>query len=100
MIDKISGQSPAGYTRETAYSKEISTGVAKAKTPAAHANSSSADAVELSEQAQILQKAMQGAQNAPDVRTDIVQEIKGQIETGNYSVNHQDLADKIISFLI
>lgn len=100
MIDKISRQLPAGYTRETAYSQEVSAGATKGKPPVNVTSSSTADAVELSEQAQVLQKAMQSAQDAPDVRADIVQQIKGQIETGNYSVNHQDLADKIISLLI
>lgn len=100
MIDKISGQLPAGYTREAAYSKELSSGAAKGKTPATNEAKSTTDAVELSSQAQLLQKAMQSAQNEPEVRADVVQEIKGQIETGNYNVNHQEIADKIISFLI
>jgi len=100
MIDKISGQLPAGYTREAAYSKEVSSGVTKGKTPTVSGTAPTTDAVELSNQAQLLQKAMQSAQDEPEVRADVVQEIKGQIETGNYSVNHQEIADKIISLLV
>lgn len=94
MVEKISGNMSAGYTRETQFARESAEteqGKLRATTPAAE--------VELSEEAQLMQKAMQSAQNAPDVRDDVVQGIKSQMDAGNYQVNHKQLAERIISLL-
>lgn len=94
MVEKISGGMSAGYARETQFNREaaeIAQNKLHASTPAAE--------VELSEEAQTLQKAMQAAQDAPDVRDDVVQGIKSQLDAGNYQVNHKQLAERIISLL-
>ncbi len=94
MVEKISGSMSAGYTRETQFPREAAEteqNKLRASTPAAE--------VELSEEAQLLQKAMQAARDAPDVRDDVVQGIKSQMDAGNYQVNHKQLAERIISLL-
>ncbi len=94
MIDKISGNMSTGYTRETKFTNEAAEteqNKLRAVTPAAE--------LELSEEAQLLQKAMQAAQDAPDVRDDVVQGIKSQMDAGNYQVDHKQLAERIISLL-
>jgi len=94
MIDKISGGLPAGYTRESKpvpEATETEQNKLRAGTPSAE--------VELSKEAQLLQKATQAAKDAPDVRTNVVQGIQNQLQAGTYSVNYQKLAKQLISIL-
>lgn len=100
MVNKISENLSAGYFREAGEAKEtkaipesaeLEQGKLRASTPAAE--------VELSKEAQVMQKAMQAAKDAPAVRTDVVQGIQNQLQAGTYSVNHQKLAEKLISIL-
>jgi len=94
MIDKISRNVPAGYTRDVQPAAET------AKTEAAKARPADPSAeVDFSKEAQFLQKVTQAAHNAPAVRDDVVQAIKSQIETGAYQVNHEKLAESILSIL-
>ena len=57
------------------------------------------DEVSLSDDALALQRALQAVRNAPDVRTDVVERIRGEIEAGTYQVNVEALAARLIAFL-
>lgn len=92
MIDKVSRNLPAGYTREAQPIKgkpdisiEKSRDVAQTSTE-----------VKLSEKAQFLQKVMKAANDAPEVRDDVVSGIKYQIETGTYKIDHARLAEQLL----
>ena len=100
MIKKITGNVLAGYLRETGEEKEAK-GIpesAELEQSKLHTSTPAAE-VELSKEAQLMQKAVQAAKDAPDVRTDVVQGIQNQLQAGTYSVNHQKLAEKLSSIL-
>jgi negative regulator of flagellin synthesis FlgM len=65
----------------------------KAKTSASHAGS----AVEISDQARLMQKAFEAARVAPTATPERIAQIKKQIAEGTYRVDSADLADKIIN---
>ena len=97
MINKIQANLPAGYTNSVS-NVEAQTGlVAPEKTR--QVNKTQSAEVSLSSDALAMQRFMQAAKDAPDVRVDLVQEIKGRIETGNYKVNAEDLAAKLLPFM-
>jgi negative regulator of flagellin synthesis FlgM len=62
------------------------------------ANQSSAE-LTLSDDAKAIQQAIQSVKDLPEVRQDLVNQIKGDIETGRYQVNAQTLADSLIGFM-
>jgi len=96
MIDKIQNGLPSGYTNGI-NNADGKPGVM----PTQHVQKQSSHSAEvsLSNDALALQRIMQAVREAPDVRADIVQEIKGQIETGAYTVNAESLAGKLLPFV-
>jgi len=54
------------------------------------------DKVELSSQAMDLKKMQQQAMSTPDVRTEKVDNIKLQVDNGNYKINTEQIAEKLI----
>lgn len=54
------------------------------------------DEVVLSPKAQEFAQLLQQAKAAPDVREDKVAELKAKLDSGNYSVDAKDIADKMI----
>lgn len=57
---------------------------------------SSGASVEISDNARLMQKAMQAAKNAPESRADKVQQLKKAILNGSYKVDSQKVADKLV----
>ena len=55
------------------------------------------DEMSLSNEAQVLSKALQGAKVAPDVREEKVNELKNAIKQGTYSVSAEDVAEKLLN---
>lgn len=95
MIDKIQPGVPAGYTNSV-NPAEDKAAIPVGATP--NIDESSAE-VSLSEDAKSLQRVMKAVQDAPEVRTDVVQAIQEQIEAGTYNVDTESLADKLLPFL-
>lgn len=58
--------------------------------------SSSKDTLAISDFARELQIAKQAISGAPDVRQSKIDEIKKQMEAGNYNVSASQLADKLL----
>jgi anti-sigma28 factor (negative regulator of flagellin synthesis) len=56
--------------------------------------------INLSEDARILQRATRSAQDAPEIRQDVVQTIQSQLDIGIYQVQPDDLAERLLSVLI
>ena len=52
-----------------------------------------------SPEAQLLQRAIQEVRDAPDTRADVVARLKAEIRAGNYSVDADKLADRLLSGL-
>lgn len=57
---------------------------------------STADRVELSPQARDIQRAQELAQDAPEVRTDRVEEARRALQNGTLNLFGKDLADKLL----
>lgn len=55
------------------------------------------DSLALSKDSKIKQKALQAARQAPDIRTERVEELKEQISAGTYEVNNEEVAEKMIA---
>ena len=53
--------------------------------------------VTLSSAARDIQQAEKAIKELPDVREEKVQELKDQIETGNYDVNGEKIAEKMLN---
>lgn len=58
--------------------------------------SAGADAVSMSSLSQELQKAQQVLAGLPEIRTDLVADLKARIEAGTYQVSSRDVAESLI----
>lgn len=63
----------------------------------AQANTVAQDSIELSQDAENLQRIEQQIKDLPDVDMERVNAIKAQIEQGHYEVKAQSLADKLLA---
>lgn len=57
------------------------------------------DRIELSTEAQDFQVALKAMNRVPDIRKSKVEELKAKIDSGEYNVNAQEVANKIIDGL-
>lgn len=60
-------------------------------------SSTTGERVDLSSKAKDIQQIKQIIDQAPDVRTDKVQELKQKIESGNYDIDAEKIAEKIVA---
>jgi negative regulator of flagellin synthesis FlgM len=61
------------------------------------ASETSAATAVFSTRAQEIIRAKQAAENAPEVREDLVQSLKDKIDSGQYQVSSEDIAEKMLS---
>jgi negative regulator of flagellin synthesis FlgM len=64
------------------------------------AGGAATDRAELSERAKMLSKASQTFHETPDVRTDRVNEIKIQVDTGTYQIPLSELARRLFKKVV
>lgn len=69
------------------------------KTEAIEKTGRSADKVEISSQAKDIQVAMKALAEVPEVRSEKVEAIKAQIQSGTYKPSAEDLVDKMFANL-
>ena len=55
--------------------------------------------VQLSDEAQVLQRLMQAVNNTPDVRQDVVDQARQKIQSGEYKVDVEALAEQLVQFI-
>lgn len=95
MIDRIQPKVPASHlsdmSRLEGKPEAARGGTRQTDNPAAE--------ISLSEEALAMQRAMQAVKNTPDVRTDIVERIRNEIQAGTYKINVEALAGRLLSFL-
>jgi negative regulator of flagellin synthesis FlgM len=60
-------------------------------------NGNKKDSVEISQMGKDFQIAKQAVSSTPDIRQDKVDEIKKKLESGNYEISLEELADKMIN---
>jgi negative regulator of flagellin synthesis FlgM len=58
------------------------------------------DVVSISNKAKDFQTAMKAAKDAPDIRSEKVNELIDRYESGNYNVSGKDVADKVINSML
>ena len=96
MIEKIQPNVPPGYANN------INQAEGRQEVPDAQhrrqVDDPSAE-VSLSGDALALQRIMQAANEAPDVRDDVVQAIRDQLEAGTYEINVDSLAERLLPLL-
>lgn len=81
---QITAVTPSQPTASKSAAQAYSQGAA----PAAH--------VDISEQAQAISVASAAVQSAPDVREDLVANLKAQVDAGTYQVSGKDIADQLL----
>lgn len=67
------------------------------KMPAQSTKASEKDKLEISAEAKHFQTALKAAKDSPDIRTDKVERIKAQIESGTYNVSAEEVAKKMMA---
>ena len=95
-VDRVNQQLASGaYGRRT--NRAGAAGASDAAQAAgARAESSTGDALELSGEAQLIQRAETAVRNAPDVREQVVAQLRQRIQDGSYAVDDQAVAAKLI----
>lgn len=94
MIDNINSNYPVqgpGGVKGSKPSQQTSPA-----TPSARPGGSQADEVSISESGRVMQKALNAVKQAPDVRIDLVNNIKTSLSNGTYQVNPEALANKML----
>jgi negative regulator of flagellin synthesis FlgM len=92
MINKIQPNPPASYTNGVQCAEgKLEVAQIKAQEDTVQ--------VSLSEDALVLRRMMQAVKDTPDVRVDMVEAIRAQLEAGTYQVNATGLAEKLLPLL-
>jgi negative regulator of flagellin synthesis FlgM len=95
MINGIQPKLPVGYTKDVS-SIEGKPDVSRVK--GQEINTTSAQ-VSLSEDAAVLQRVLEAVKDMPDVRDDLVQAIRAQLEAGTYEVDAEALAERLLPLI-
>ncbi len=104
MASDINGLGNAAATDQTALRPKDSTGKDTASTSGTQATTASptaaasVDSVSLSSNAQGLQALEQKIQQLPDVNQQRVADLKAAIDSGQYHVDNQKVADKMLGY--
>jgi negative regulator of flagellin synthesis FlgM len=67
---------------------------------ASSSDSSSSDSVSLSSSAKDAANVTEAVKGAPEIRVELVQELKVKIESGQYNVSGKDIAERIVQTAI
>lgn len=84
------------------YTKPVASAVNTYKKQAAKANNVKAqspakDRIEISSSAKQFQVAFAAIKNQPEVRTDLIEELKAKVENGEYRVSAEDIVDAMFN---
>ncbi|NLT94719.1 MAG: flagellar biosynthesis anti-sigma factor FlgM [Clostridia bacterium] len=58
------------------------------------------DEMQVSSEAQLMNKILQTAKNAPEIREEKVNELKNAVKQGNYNVSAEDVAQKMLNGIL
>jgi len=95
MINKIQPNQPPGHTNHV---NQV-LGSQGEQPEKIQQTGKSAVELNLSSAALALAQIMEAVREEPDVRYDVVQQIKSQIEAGNYRIDVETLAEKLLPFM-
>ncbi len=82
------------YAREMEATKPPE--LTKEETPKTDAPKAIEDKVSLSTNARDIQVAKNAVEAAPEIREETVQDVKKDVESGNYKIDSEKIADKIV----
>ncbi len=97
---QISNSTP-DYITQT-YTNQVANTQSKAEKPAVEPDAAEVktDRINLSETTRDLQKISQAMETEPNERTERLQEIKDQIQAGQYNINAEQIAEKMIGSIM
>ena len=99
MINDLTGLSSSQTASTRARANEQSNTAKNGSDAAAHQSpSNTGDTVNLSNAAQLLQNVEKQLANTPEVDSERVERLKQEIESGNYQVNAERVAEKMLNF--
>lgn len=90
-IDKVGSNLTHQYVSQPQAAQQI----AAAKGESARKGSGK-DRIDLSPEALLLQRAQQAVLDAPDVRADVVDQVRQRIAAGSYQIDAAQIADKLL----
>ena len=90
----------APYPTNAVHNSTATAGKSGAEETAGVGNSASSDRVQLSKDYQDLAQAQKAIMGPGEIRTDKVQQIKSQLESGNYEIKPSDIAGKMLDEII
>ena len=97
---KIDGYRPAQDTEATDASRRTAADQGVKRSGAERPAASKSDRVEVSEGAQLLASAISAANEAPAVRTDLVERLRQKLNAGEIGNDSARLADRLIDDLL
>ena len=98
-IKQLAGQSSAHLKNDKTRDTSSSQGSpAKLNANNEQASESRTDTLSISSQSEKLQVAIASLDNVPDIRQERVEQLRNSINSGDYQVNAQNTADKLIQF--
>ncbi len=97
---QISNSTP-DYINQT-YTNQVANAQTKVEKPAVESDAAETktDSINLSETTRDLQKISQAMETDPEERTERLQEIKDQIQAGQYNINAEQIAEKMIGSIM
>ncbi len=96
MVQSVRPQDASGVYRRTLgeVNQAAPTGQSRAAGGAGRTRRS--DTVALSEQARLLASSLEAVEQAPDIRAEVVQELRAQVNDGTYRVNVNQIAARML----
>ena len=83
------------YSAETNTTRAVGKPAGRETVSKSASRVSGKDQATLSESARLLAESLTTLQNTPAVRTDLVAQIKAQVDAGTYEIHYEDLAKKL-----
>ena len=97
---KIEGNRPSTDTEATEASKKAAGEKQVQRTGVDRTSKATTDRVEVSEDAKLLTSALDAAQKAPAIRTELVERLKQKLAKGEVGNDSAKLADRLIDDLL
>ena len=96
-IDRVNQNAASGaYGKRTNRAGDVGSAAGTGPTSGARRASAPADGVQLSDEARAIARAETAARAAPDVREDLIADLKQQIQSGKYKIQDEQIARRLL----
>ncbi len=96
MVQSVRPQDASGVYRRTLGEVGQTGAAAPSRSTGGAGRTRRSDSVALSEQARLLARSLEAAEGASDVRPELVEELRGQVNDGTYRVNVNQIAARML----